>query len=733
MVDIKEHTLLRYEPLWGAWRVESFIGQGSFGKVYKVYRNDYGKTYYSAVKIISIPQNDSELQRLKSKDPDEVSIRAYFQRLVTDIANEIDLMSAFKGNSNVVSFLDHQIIDKSEFFQDSQIESRPVQLGWDVLIRMELLTSLAGYIKEKPLSIAEVIELGIHICRALELCAQKNVIHRDIKPDNIFISEFGEYKLGDFGIARRIEQTMHGLSRKGTYATMAPEVFKGERYGASVDTYALGMVMYSLLNHNRFPFLPDYPHPILPGDQDGAIKRRMSGEPIPVLTNLSSELDTLVRKACAFNREERFACPADMRKTLESLEADKEKVSCIPMTSVETETDLHGEICRPQQQENSETLRLLSQVKSHTSDDQTEVTENGEPIHSKEYLIPRDITPSSPSHNRAELPEPSIKKGKHALGVGLSAVATVVIFLVGIITFYAFFPKVYGISIDGQMDIFVANKKEVSEVLDALTKHYASLLGANSVVISSVRYEEEVVSVKISSTKPEIMNKQDALEALINNYCLTVILEGEYEVTEEIDFETETKTDATLSLDTTQVRQEGRKGLRNVTYSFASTNGVCINQIMLTEIIIEEPVKEVILKGSRIVELTDAIAALPSEEAIEVLWNLIQGYWTNNNREIGFIYDDSARHIAKLSCNDSLNGGFGELRDARAAGEYKALLTIHFDSFNVEDNFSESTYIVRLDLTDFDKNKMIGVSGSGGVIGSNWDGEYTWFGNTRKY
>jgi serine/threonine-protein kinase len=190
---------------------------------------------------------------------------------------------------------------------------------------MELLTSLTDYSMGTPFSESEVIKLGIHICRALELCAKKNIIHRDIKPDNIFVSPFHEYKLGDFGIARHIERTMSGLSKKGTFTYMAPEVFRGEPYSASVDIYSLGMVMYSLLNQNRAPFLPEPPHPITPGERDTALQRRMSGEPLPFLKGVSQELNThIIQRACVYNRNERFADPTQMRQDLEQIEKNRD-------------------------------------------------------------------------------------------------------------------------------------------------------------------------------------------------------------------------------------------------------------------------------------------------------------------------------------------------------------------------------------------------------------------------
>ncbi|MCL1917127.1 MAG: protein kinase [Peptococcaceae bacterium] len=170
-----------------------------------------------------------------------------------------------------------------------------------------------------PPTPANVIKLGIHICRALELCAQRNTIHRDIKPDNIFISSYNEYKLGDFGVARHLERTSSGLSKKGTYTYMAPEVFRGEPYGSNIDTYSLGIVMYRLLNQNRAPFLPNFPQLIMPNDRDDALQKRLRGAPIPTLKNITPELNRIVRKACAFDRHKRFASPTKMREALEAV------------------------------------------------------------------------------------------------------------------------------------------------------------------------------------------------------------------------------------------------------------------------------------------------------------------------------------------------------------------------------------------------------------------------------
>ena len=94
------------------------------------------------------------------------------------------------------------------------------------------------------------------MCNALELCEKRGIIHRDIKPDNIFINDNGDYKLGDFGVARQLEKSSTFMSRRGNQAYMAPEVYKGEWYGEKADIYSLGLVLYRLLNNSRIPFMP---------------------------------------------------------------------------------------------------------------------------------------------------------------------------------------------------------------------------------------------------------------------------------------------------------------------------------------------------------------------------------------------------------------------------------------------------------------------------------------------
>ena len=293
--------------VWPEWKLVEKIGEGSFGKVYKAKRTERGRSFYSAIKIISIPGNKGELDSVRSEMNDEQSTREYFRNLVEDCVQEIYTMEHFCGNSHVVSFEDFKIVEYLD------------EIGWDIFIRMEYLTSFMDYCTGKELTEKEVIKLGCDLAMALIYCQKLKIIHRDVKPENIFVSRFGDFKLGDFGIAREQAHTMSNMSKKGTYSYMAPEIYKGEKYDSSIDIYSLGIVLYKLMNQNRLPFLSLDKQLITYRDKETALARRMAGEKMPVPVNASAAFSHIILKACAYEPGKRYRKPEDMLRDLEKL------------------------------------------------------------------------------------------------------------------------------------------------------------------------------------------------------------------------------------------------------------------------------------------------------------------------------------------------------------------------------------------------------------------------------
>ena len=296
----------KYEPIGGHWYLAEELGKGSYGTVFKVVREDFGVKYYSALKIISIPASKAEYESFKSEHSgiDDESITSYYMGFVEEFAKEYQVMELLKGHTNIVSCEDHDIRKKQDEF------------GWDIFIRMELLTPMPAVFKDRQPTESDCIKIAKDICTALEVCLQNNIIHRDIKPSNVFVNSCGDYKLGDFGVARTLENAAIAMSKKGTYTFMAPEVFKSEPYDHTVDIYSLGILLYRLLNDNFEPFRTDMSY----GNGENALMQRMRGDPIPPPKNASERFASIILKACAADRNMRYASPSEMLADIEMLE-----------------------------------------------------------------------------------------------------------------------------------------------------------------------------------------------------------------------------------------------------------------------------------------------------------------------------------------------------------------------------------------------------------------------------
>ena len=339
----------RYEPFFGEWRIKRFIGAGSYGRVFEIERRDEFDTVYTgALKAVTIPSSQGELDEILADGMDMNGASTYFRDYVKELNREIALMSKLKGHSNIVSYEDHKMFPHED------------GVGWDILIRMELLTPITSYLKENhTFTRREVIQLGMDLCKALEICQRYNIIHRDIKPANIFISETEDFKLGDFGVARIASASTGASTRAGTVNYMAPEVFRGEKYTSNVDIYSLGLVMYQLLNNNRMPLYPPYPQPITPSSRERAQAQRLSGAALPPPANAEGRLAEIVLKACAPDPAQRYDSPTVMRQALEAIlytegeakmiypEGDTVPVPSTSGAAAPEENDPNGETERP--------------------------------------------------------------------------------------------------------------------------------------------------------------------------------------------------------------------------------------------------------------------------------------------------------------------------------------------------------------------------------------------------
>lgn len=298
------------------WEVVRKIGNGSFGDVYEIQRNIYGLSETAALKVIGIPQNGDEIDDLRAQGHTDFEITKHYERCLEQIIQEYSLMAQIRGHANVVNC------------EDVQVSHRQDGIGWDIYIKMELLHPLMKSLNQVNTE-EQVVKLGQDICKALIRCKDRGIIHRDIKPQNIFVSDDGNFKLGDFGIAKTVERTTGG-TRIGTYKYMAPEVYNNHPYGAAADVYSLGLVLYWLLNERRTPFLPMPPQIPTSSEEEQAGLRRFRGEAIPAPKYGSPELKRITLKACAYASVDRYTSASEMLADLQKLK----NVSKLPLNAM---------------------------------------------------------------------------------------------------------------------------------------------------------------------------------------------------------------------------------------------------------------------------------------------------------------------------------------------------------------------------------------------------------------
>ncbi len=289
--------------IWPDWQIiDKPLGRGSYGEVYKAVRRDQLESF-AAIKVISIPKDESEIDTLRSEGMRFDETETYFKNAVNDFVKEIQIMETFKGTQNIVSVEDYKVVKKEG------------EIGWDIYIRMELLTPLNDFFYDHLPDENEIIKIGIDICTALEMCAKRKVIHRDIKPENIFVNSFGDFKLGDFGIARTLGNASTSMTQAGSPNYLAPEITKSSRYDATVDIYSLGLVLYRYANDNRLPFVEPGQN-TSPSERQRSLMRRFEGEPLSPPCKASRDLAEVILTACAYDPARRYRTPTDMKNML---------------------------------------------------------------------------------------------------------------------------------------------------------------------------------------------------------------------------------------------------------------------------------------------------------------------------------------------------------------------------------------------------------------------------------
>ncbi|MBD5087514.1 MAG: protein kinase [Clostridiales bacterium] len=294
--------LQEYEPLWDEWRMDKFLYEGNLSNIYQV----KNKENIGVIKVISVPKIQTEVgngQNLENRE----QMNNYFREVVSVLENEISKLSILQEIPNILTYKKYQAFERS------------TEIGFDFILLMDKEQSLLEYVASKKITNKEIVRIVKEVAEILEKAHSEDIIHKDIKVENIFIGKNGEGILGDFALARKIESFQSRSYRKMDNVYTAPEVMSEYDYNVSTDIFALGMVLYLLLNNGEIPISCD---------------RRTFKTEVPKPERAKEKLGSIALKAIAYRARDRYASAKEIYNALcELTEEDFE----LPVEYIEAE------------------------------------------------------------------------------------------------------------------------------------------------------------------------------------------------------------------------------------------------------------------------------------------------------------------------------------------------------------------------------------------------------------
>lgn len=315
--------------LSGRYRIDEPIGRGGMASVYRGYDLTLGREV--AIKIL-----DRELA-------DDNAFRTRF-RLEAQAASRM-------AHPTIVRVYDAG--EDSLTSPDGTV--RPVPFIVMELVKGRLLKDI---ISAGPVPVADAVRYVDGILEALEYSHRAGVVHRDIKPGNVMVTDAGQVKVMDFGIARAVSDSSSTVAETtqilGTAAYFSPEQAKGEPVDARADVYSTGVVLYELLT-GRQPFRGESPVAVA--------YQHVSEAPVPpseVNDTVPRALDTVALRALAKDPFQRYQDAAGFREALDATvdgrQPSKRQVGALT-------SELYG----PNPRQAAETARSLRQLSTDTT------------------------------------------------------------------------------------------------------------------------------------------------------------------------------------------------------------------------------------------------------------------------------------------------------------------------------------------------------------------------------